>query len=125
MVALSWTGFYLGLNGGGAWSHNCWQIKSVFGTPIAPPVDEGCSNASGGIVGGQLGYRWQMASWVFGVEAQGDWANLKGSNLSTPFAGLVTNQTKTDAIGLFTGQVGDGSTGVRLYVKGGAPVTHG
>ena len=32
MVALSWTGFYLGLNGGGAWSHNCWQIKSVFGT---------------------------------------------------------------------------------------------
>jgi hypothetical protein len=46
---------------------------------------------------------------VFGVEAQGEWANLKGSNTSTTgtFGGLpFSNQTKIDAIGLFTGQVG-------------------
>ena len=34
------------------------------------------------MVGGQIGYRWQAANWVFGLEAQGDWANFKGSNTS-------------------------------------------
>jgi len=41
--------------------------------PVAP-FREGCHDATGGVVGGQIGYRWQSASWVFGVEAQGDWA---------------------------------------------------
>ena len=31
----------------------------------------------GGTVGGQIGYRWQAASWVFGLEAQGNWADLQ------------------------------------------------
>ncbi len=32
--------------------------------------------------GGQIGYRWQVTNWVFGLEAQGDWANLRNSNAS-------------------------------------------
>src|ERR1700743_1495499 len=69
--------------------------------------------ATGGLVGGQVGYRWQATNWVFGLEAQGDWADLRGSNTSAllapfaaPFGGSVANNTKVDAIGLFTGQVG-------------------
>jgi len=34
-------------------------------------------------------YRYQMNSFVFGLEAQGDWADLKGSNTSTVFSGLT------------------------------------
>ena len=61
---------------------------------------------------------------MFGVEAQGDWANLKGSNASAVrSASAVTNQTKIDAIGLFTGQVGYAWNNVLWYVKGGAAVT--
>jgi outer membrane immunogenic protein len=114
----SWAGFYIGLNGGGGSSHNCWDVNTVFGAPR-----EGCHDATGGMAGGQIGYRWQASNWVFGLEAQGDWANFKGSNVSTVFP-LVTNQTKIDAIGLFTGQVGYAWNNVLWYAKGGAALTH-
>jgi outer membrane immunogenic protein len=74
------------------------------------------------VVGGQIGYRWQTAGWVFGLEAQGDWADLKGSNVSL-FVPRWTNNSKIDAFGLFTGQVGYAWNNVLWYVKGGAAVT--
>ncbi|WP_027575346.1 outer membrane protein [Bradyrhizobium sp. WSM1743] len=121
----NWTGFYIGANAGGGWSHNCWDLTSVGPFAVAPAVAEGCHNATGALVGGQIGYRWQSANWVFGLEAQGDWADLKGSNVSSPAAlAPVVNETRIDAIGLFTGQVGYAWNNVLWYVKGGAAVTH-
>ena len=122
-VAYDWSGFYLGLNGGGASSRECYNLTSVGGVALANVPSEGCHNATGGLAGGQIGYRWQTANWVFGVEAQGDWANLKGSNASLTALIPYTNQTKIDAIGLFTGQLGYAWNSVLLYVKGGAAVT--
>jgi outer membrane immunogenic protein len=118
-----WSGFYIGINGGGASSHECLTITSVAGAALAAPANEGCHSATGGLVGGQIGYRWQSAHWVFGVEAQGDWANLKGSNASLTAIVPYTNQTKVDGIGLFTGQVGYAWNNILAYVKGGAAVT--
>jgi len=118
-----WSGVYIGINGGGASSHKCWDINNNGGVLVNPAFREGCHDATGGVVGGQLGYRWQAGGWVFGVEAQGDWANLKGSNASLFFAPGVTNRTKVDALGLFTGQVGYAWNNVLWYVKGGAAVT--
>ncbi len=120
--AYDWSGFYIGINGGGASSRDCLTITSVAGSAVVPN-SEGCHSATGGLVGGQIGYRWQVASWVFGVEAQGDWADLKGSNGSLTAVIPYTNQTKIDAIGLFTGQVGYAWNNVLWYVKGGAAVT--
>ena len=121
----NWGGFYVGANGGYGSSHNCWNLDNVAGFgPVVPAVAEGCHNATGGLAGGQVGYRWQASSWVFGLEAQGDWADLKGSNVSSPAAFFpLVNQTKIDAIGLFTGQVGYAWNNVLWYVKGGAAVT--
>jgi len=121
-VVYDWSGFYVGLNGGGGWSHNCWTNTATFLGPTIPSADEGCHDASGGMVGGQIGYRWQAMNWVFGLEGQGDWADLKGSNAS--LATGLTNQTKLDGIGLLTGQVGYAWNNVLWYVKGGAAVTH-
>jgi outer membrane immunogenic protein len=118
----NWTGFYIGLNAGGAASHECLTITSVAGAAVFPN-SEGCHDATGGLAGGQLGYRWQTAHWVFGVEAQGDWASLTGSNASLTAIIPYTNQAKVDAIGLFTGQAGYAWNNVLLYVKGGAAVT--
>jgi outer membrane immunogenic protein len=118
----NWNGFYIGLNAGGGSSHECYTITSDAGVPVRP-ASEGCHNATGGMVGGQVGYRWQMTNWVFGLEAQGDWANLKGSNSSLTAIIPFTNQTKIDALGLFTGQVGYAFNNVLLYAKGGAAVT--
>jgi outer membrane immunogenic protein len=100
-----WSGFYIGLNGGGGSSRNCYTITDVAGTAVTPN-SEGCHSATGGMAGGQIGYRWQSSAWVFGLEAQGDWADLKGSNSSLTAIVPYINQTKIDAIGLFTGQVG-------------------
>lgn len=123
----SWAGFYIGLNGGGGSSHKCWDLNAVGGVGPILAIAEGCHDATGGLAGGQIGYRWQATNWVFGLEAQGDWANLKGSNASTVGVLLAvpfTNQTKIDAIGLFTGQVGYAWNNLLWYVKGGAAVTH-
>jgi outer membrane immunogenic protein len=116
-----WSGFYIGANGGWGSSRKCWDFVTPAGTFVAA---EGCHDATGGVAGGQVGYRWQSGTWVFGVEAQGDWADLKGSNTSLiPGVGFV-NQSKINAFGLFTGQVGYAANNVLLYVKGGAAVTN-
>ena len=123
VAAYDWSGFYLGLNAGGAGSHGCWNLTAIAGLPPGATPSEGCNTATGALAGGQIGYRWQSANWVFGVEAQGDWANLKGSNASLVALIPYNNFTKVDAIGLFTGQVGYTWNNVLLYVKGGAAVT--
>ncbi|TPQ31159.1 hypothetical protein C2U70_24825 [Bradyrhizobium guangdongense] len=109
-----WSGFYIGINGGGASARTSWD-------QTAPLVaGEGSHNATGGTVGGQVGYRMQSGQWVFGVEGQGNWADFSGSNLSA-VTGL-TNRTKIDSFGLITGQVGYAWNNVLVYVKGGAAV---
>jgi outer membrane immunogenic protein len=116
-----WSGFYIGANGGWGSARNCWDFVTPAGTFVGA---EGCHDASGGTAGGQVGYRWQASTFVFGLEAQGNWADFKGSNGSLlPPAGLFTNQTRIDAFGLFTGQVGWAFNNALLYVKGGAAVT--
>ncbi|WP_375779243.1 outer membrane protein [Bradyrhizobium sp. ma5] len=109
-----WTGYYIGINGGWGSSHNCWDFNGV--TP------EGCHNSTGGTVGGQIGYRWQIFKTVYGIEGQGNWADFSGSNVSTAFPG-TTVSTRTDAFGLLTGHIGYALDAVLLYAKGGAAVT--
>jgi outer membrane immunogenic protein len=114
-----WSGFYIGANGGWASSRKCWDAATTFGVFTA---SEGCHDATGGVAGGQIGYRWQSAAWVFGLEGQGDWANLRGSNQSILHPAF-TVRSKIDGFGLFTGQVGYAFNTVLLYVKGGGVVT--
>ena len=116
-AAYDWSGFYIGVNGGWGSSRNSWDSVPP-GVLFGP---EGSHDATGGTVGGQIGYRWQAGGFVFGLEAQGNWADFSGSNTSLLFANR--NRTNVDAFGLFTGQVGYAVNNVLLYVKGGAAVT--
>jgi outer membrane immunogenic protein len=115
-----WSGFYVGINGGGGSTHTCWDLLVPFGT-----IPQGCHDSTGGTVGGQIGYRWQSSHFVFGVEGQGNWADFSGSNLTpvggNPFGGL-SDRTRIDSFGLITGQVGYAWNNVLAYVKGGAAV---
>jgi outer membrane immunogenic protein len=117
-VMYNWSGFYIGANGGWAQSHNCWDFITVVGAVIA----DGCRDRSGGVVGGQIGYRWQVSQWVFGLEAQGDWADLSNSRISL-IDPTFSTRVKTDGIGLFTGQIGYAWNNALFYVKGGGAVT--
>lgn len=114
-----WSGFYIGINGGGGSSHKCWDNVVLGGGAFVG--GEGCHNATGGTVGGQVGYRWQSANWVFGLEGQGNWADFSGDNVSVLFP-AQRNRTKIDAFGLITGQVGYAWNNVLFYVKGGGAV---
>jgi len=109
-----WSGFYIGGNGGWGQSRSCVD----FG--IFP---DACSERSGGLAGGQFGYRWQAGTWVFGLEGQADWADLSNTRVSIINPAFST-RTKTDGIGLLTGQIGWAWWNTALfYVKGGAAVT--
>jgi outer membrane immunogenic protein len=114
-----WTGFYIGANGGYGQNRACW---GSFGTGL---LADGCSSNSGGLVGGQGGYRWQFGQVVFGVEAEGDWANLRANlpTLNPAFPG-GTDSAKVTAVGLFTGQLGYAANAALFYLKGGGAVAN-
>jgi outer membrane immunogenic protein len=114
-----WTGFYIGGNGGWGQSRNCFDFAPALNGVF---VGDGCRERSGGLAGGQIGYRWQAGTWVFGLEAQGDWADLSGQRISLINPAFST-RTTTDGIGLFTGQIGYAWNQALFYVKGGAAVT--
>lgn len=112
-----WTGFYIGANGGWGESRNCWSFINVAGTL----VPDGCSSGSGGVFGGQLGYRWQMGQFVFGLEGQGDWADLKSWHVSTINPAFSTGTT-VNSFGLITGELGYAVNAALFYLRGGAAV---
>jgi outer membrane immunogenic protein len=115
----NWSGFYIGANGGYGWSNQCIDITAING--IGGIFAEGCKSAGGGLIGGQFGYRWQAGQWVFGLEAQGDWANIRNTRVSLQ-SPANTFRSTLNGLGLFTGQVGYAANDVLLYVKGGAAV---
>src|SRR5262245_2493048 len=61
----TWTGFYIGVNGGGAFGEANSDFN-VAGGPTFASVD---LSMKGAIGGGQAGYNWQTGPAVFGVEA--------------------------------------------------------
>jgi outer membrane immunogenic protein len=118
-----WSGFYAGINAGYASDRGCWDNVNAAGVVTGR---DGCHNATGALAGVQAGYRTQIYSWVLGVEAQGDWARLRGSSADNSFfllaAGDAVNNTRIDAIGLFNGQVGFALDRVLFTLRGGAAV---
>lgn len=103
--AYNWSGFYLGINGGGGWGHSNWDTSSDR------------IGLSGGLVGGTAGYNWQLGNAVLGIEGDIDWANLKGTNSSTLCpAGCSTSDTWLSTV---RGRAGYAFGGVLPYVTGG------
>ena len=115
-LAYDWSGVFVGINGGWGTASRCFD--STGPTLIG---HDGCHDTSGGFAGAQAGYRWQMNSVVFGFEAQGDWADLRGSNIGV-LVPANTNRSHIDAFGLFTGQIGYAWNTALMYFKGGGAV---
>ena len=69
--AASWTGIYLGLNGGFTFGASSWTDSVTGGST-------GNFGTSGFVFGGTVGANYQVGSLVFGVEADGDWADTSG-----------------------------------------------
>jgi outer membrane immunogenic protein len=103
----NWTGFYLGIVGGGSWE-----------------ASSGDPKMKGGFVGGTAGYNWQTGNVVFGIEADGAWADVSASAtgpVAVPGFGVVstTFSSKTDAMGTVRGRIGYAVNQVLFYGTGG------
>ena len=94
----NWSGFYAGVMGGYGWSN-----------------DSGGSNFKGGFGGGTLGYNWQTASLLFGLEVDAAAAGIK-SSAAVP--GLAVSDN-IRGLGSVTGRVGFVANSALIYAKGG------
>jgi outer membrane immunogenic protein len=77
----NWTGFYIGVNGGYSWGRSSRDLNffnPLNGVTLATGTGGG-RDLNGGVFGGQLGYNWQTANWVFGIETDAQWTGQKGS----------------------------------------------
>ncbi|WP_245322909.1 outer membrane protein [Bradyrhizobium valentinum] len=115
------SGSYIGINSGGGPARRCWHLVNAGVVVRAPPLAIRGHSATGGPLGGEIRFRWQIANSVFGIRANGNCADFKDSNANLTFVGLQ-DETRVDAFGLLTGLLGYAWTDVLLYVKGGAAV---
>jgi outer membrane immunogenic protein len=109
--AWTWTGCYVGANGGGGWGKDKSWTDSTGGV-------HGGQSFSGGLAGGQIGCDYQFSSWVVGVEGIADWANLTGS-ATDPLNTALTANTKVTMFDAVTGRIGYAVNRALLYVDGG------
>ena len=91
--AFSWSGLYVGINGGYMWGSSQWT-GGAGNFELSP---------NGWLAGGTLGYNFQAGSWVLGVEGDIDYANLKGTANSTLCSGCTFKDTW---LGTLRGRVG-------------------
>jgi outer membrane immunogenic protein len=116
----NWTGFYLGANAGYGWGHQ--NPLSLLSTQF----DQATFNVHGGMIGATLGAQIQASHIVMGLEADGDWASVKGSSSFTPtIAGVplpFALGLNSSASAYYTGRarVGYAMDNVLLYGTGGA-----
>ncbi len=104
-TAYNWTGFYAGINGGGAWGRS--NFTGIPGT--------GSFNTHGGMVGGTLGYNWQVGQAVYGLETDLDWANIRG----TATCGVFSCQTRDSWLGTTRVRLGYAFDRFMPYLTGG------
>ena len=102
-----WTGFYAGINAGYGWGRSRYD----FGVLGANALD-----VNGGLVGGTVGYNYQIGQTVLGIEGDIDWQNVKGS--AACVGGVC--QTKSDWISTVRGRLGYAADRFMPYVTGGA-----
>jgi outer membrane immunogenic protein len=127
----TWTGFYLGANGGWGSSNSFNPTTTIVDTGAgilaAPALVMPGSRTNGAVFGGQVGYNWQVSSWVFGVEGDVDGTNLNGTSSTLvngfqgagPASGGATQTFKTEWIASARGRVGYAWGPNLFYATGG------
>lgn len=106
--AFSWTGLYLGINGGYGWGDS--DDATLTGLDMA-----------GGFFGGQIGYNWQIGQFVIGAEVDGQWANISET---AGIPGVATAETNIDFFGSARLRAGFAVQQALIYVTGGLAFAH-
>ena len=121
----SWTGLYIGANGGCGGSR-----QTINSFPAADATDaffgDFTTDGGGCFGGGQIGYNYQFSgNWVVGIEADAQAASIKGRGTiyEDDFAESSTYQHKLTSFGTVRGRLGWattwGATPILPYITGG------
>jgi outer membrane immunogenic protein len=73
----------------------------------------------GAVAGGQIGYNYQVNQWVFGVEGEMAWSNVKGGVSAINANGPASWNTDVKWVATLAGRIGYAFDNVLLYGKGG------
>jgi len=139
-VGFNWSGFYAGVNAGGAWGNS-----NLTTSPTLDPVlgyllffnlqavnSVGFQNAkSNGFTGGvEAGYNWQTGSFVFGIESDFNYLGLRGHATSggvypccAPAAFTINSSVNTNWLFTARPRIGVASGNWLFYATGGLAIT--
>jgi outer membrane immunogenic protein len=106
----NWTGFYFGGHIGGGWSDRC--LTTEFG-------EVACSDTSGWLGGGQVGWNFQTGQFVFGIEFSGSWSDIGGGNNQGSLPGGWWFSSDGKTLLMLTGRLGYSVDRALFYVTGG------
>jgi outer membrane immunogenic protein len=107
VAPFSWSGFYIGGNGG--WAHDEFN----FFTPITTTPDESSKGAFGGV---QAGYNVQLHNVVLGIESDADFGKLQDTGHDGNY---LTESTDIKAFGTARARIGYAFGQILPYVTGG------
>jgi outer membrane immunogenic protein len=110
VAPFSWTGAYIGINGGYGWGKSNYDFGGG--------VTTGDFTVKGALVGGTAGYNLQTGTWVWGLEADLDASWIKGSDTATCIAPGC--ETKNLWLGTGRGRIGFAFDRAMVYGTGGA-----
>ena len=115
VAVYTWTGCYIGGNGGGIWARTHWA-DTILG-------DFGGDTPSGALGGVQAGCNYQAPSgFVVGIQGDYDWTSLNSSVaniLPLAIAVGLTDQTQIKSLASVIGRVGQAWDRLLVYVKAG------
>jgi outer membrane immunogenic protein len=112
-----WTGFYVGVNGGAVWHKAEFAGFDAVGATASASMTR-----VGGTVGGQVGYNWQWQNFVYGLEADLNWVDARGTT-STFTYGPSPYHSNLKWLATIRGRLGFAvSPPTLLYVTGGYAV---
>jgi outer membrane immunogenic protein len=105
----TWNGIYVGINAGYGFGRSAW-------TDTVTQDSTGNFNVNGPMVGGTVGSNLQFGSFVFGLEGDFDWSNMKGSvTANCP----STCETSNTWLGTARGRIGYAFDRFLPYVTAG------
>lgn len=112
VAPFSWSGFYIGINGGYGIGKSDWSSS----------ITTGSVNPKGWLVGGTIGYNLQTGVWVWGLEADAGLSTMKGSTTGgTGVCGAAPGcETRNRWLGTARGRIGYAFDRFLPYLTGGA-----
>jgi len=111
VAPFSWSGFYVGINGGYGFGKSDWTSATTTGN----------TKPKGGLAGATFGYNMQTGVWVWGVEGDFDASWIKGTDTSgTGVCSGVGCETKNTWLATARGRIGYAWDRWLPYFTGGA-----